>query len=167
MSLVEWGALGGLLGGIGIILSVVYLAAELAQNTRAIRVSSFQEVINSFAEVSFDLARDRTLVDLFIRGARDFTSLDELERTQYSYLLLSYLRRAESLLFQTEIRVLEHDQWSGIRNSIRAVLAPPGTQACWNTMKDRFNPAFREFIGTLLMDASEANRRLAVAPVNA
>ena len=34
-------------------------------------------------------------------------------------------------------------------------------------VNDRFNPAFREFIGTLLTDASEPNRRLALAPVNA
>jgi hypothetical protein len=159
MSLEEWGWLGGLLGGVGIVISVVYLAAELRQNTRAIRLAAFQNVIDSFAGVSFDLARDRQLVDLFVRAAREFAMLDEVERTQYSYMMLSYLRRAEGLLFQTEIRVLQTDQWSGIRASIRAVLTPPGARHCWNEIKDRFNPRFREFIATILDDSSARSIR--------
>ena len=146
MSLQQLAWLGAAMSGVGVMLSFIYFAVQIRQNTRAVRASAFQQVVNSFAGISFDIARDRNLVDLFLRGSRDFVSLDEVERVQFTYMMLSYLRRTENVFFQTEIHMLNNEHWSGIRNSICAVMTPPGAQACWNELKKRMNPAFRKFI---------------------
>ena len=153
MSLQEFAWLGAAMSGVGVMLSVLYFAVELRHNTRAVRASAFQQVVNSFAGVSMELARDRTLVELFVRAAKDYPALDVVERTQYSYMLLSYLRRAESLVFQTEIHMLNTEHWSGIRSSIKAVLTTPGARVCWGEIKIRFNPEFRAFIDELIAEA--------------
>ena len=153
MSLQEFAWLGAAMSGVGVMLSVLYFAVELRHNTRAVRASAFQQVVNSFAAVSMELARDRSLVDLFVRAAKDYPALDIVERTQYSYMLLSYLRRAESLVFQTEIHMLNTEHWSGIRSSIKAVVGTPGTRVCWGEIRSRFNPEFRAFIDELIGEA--------------
>lgn len=153
MSLQEFAWLGAAMSGVGVMLSVLYFAVELRHNTRAVRASAFQQVVNSFAGVSMELARDRTLVELFVRAAKDYPALDVVERTQYSYMLLSYLRRAESLVFQTEIHMLNTEHWSGIRSSIKAVVGTPGTRVCWGEIRSRFNPEFRAFIDELIGEA--------------
>jgi hypothetical protein len=150
MSLQQLAWLGAAMSGVGVMLSFVYFATEIRQNTRAVRAAAFQQVINSFAGVSFDVARDRSLVDLLVRASRDFSALDEVELTQFTYMMLSYMRRAESVFFQTEIHILDSDHWSGILNSITAVLTPPGARDCWNGMKNRINPEFRDFIDKLI-----------------
>jgi hypothetical protein len=142
--------LGAALSGVGVMLSFIYFAVQIRQNTRVVRATSFQQVINSFASVSFDIARDKSLVDLLVRASRDFATLDEVERTQFSYMMLSYLRRAEGVFFQTEIHMLHNEHWSGIRNSIQEVLTPPGARACWSGLKNRVNPTFRDFIDNLI-----------------
>jgi hypothetical protein len=152
MSLQEFAWLGAAMSGIGVMLSVLYFAVELRHNTRAVRASAFQQVVNSFAGVSLELARDRSLVDLFVRAAKDYAALDIVERTQYSYMLISYLRRAESLVFQTEIHMLDTEQCSGIRSSIKSVLVTPGARVCWGEIKLRFNPEFRAFIDELIAE---------------
>jgi hypothetical protein len=129
---------------------------ELRHNTRAVRASPFQQVVNSFATVSFDLARDKDLVDLFVRGGRDFASLSEVQRTQYSYMLLGFLRRAESVLFQTNLHMLRSEHWSGIRNSIKAVVSTPGTRICCSEVKNRLNPEFRAFVDDLIAEQIQA-----------
>lgn len=152
MSLQEFALLGAAMSGLGVMLGVIYFGIELRQNTIAVRVSALQQVINSFAGVSFDVARDKKLVDLFVRAGRDYASLDEVERMQFSLMLLSYLRRAESVHFQTQIHLLRSNHWSGIRNSIKAVLSTPGTKRCWTEIQDRFNPQFRDFINELIAE---------------
>ena len=152
MTLEQFAWLGAAMSGIGVMLGLIYFSIELRHNSRTVRAAAFQQVVNSFAEVSFDLAKDRNLVDLFVRASRDFSSLDEVERTQYTYMMLSYLRRAESVFFQTEIHMLHSEHWSGIRNSIKAVLSPPGARICWNEMKNRMNPEFRAFIDDLIAE---------------
>ena len=36
-------------------------------NTRAVRASAYQQVVNSFAAISFDIAKDKNLVHLYLR----------------------------------------------------------------------------------------------------
>jgi hypothetical protein len=150
MSLQEFAELGAAMSGVGVIASVIYVSIQISHNTRAVRASAFQQVINSFAAISFDIARDRNLVDLYLRAGRDFAALDEVERAQYSLMLLSFLRRSENVFFQTEIHMLHSEHWSGIRESIKAIMAPPGAQACWDEMKSRLNPEFRAFVDELI-----------------
>ena len=95
----------------------------------AVRAAAFQEVVNSFAGISFDIARDKHLVALFLRAGREFVSLNEDERTQYALMLLSFLRRAENVLIQSNSRTLCGD-WSGIRESIKEILKSPGARTC-------------------------------------
>lgn len=103
--------LGAAMSGLGVILSVIYVSIQIRNNTLAVRSSAFQQVVNSFAAISFDIARDKTLVDLYLRAGRDFASLDEVERAQYSLMLLSFLRRAENVYIQSEFRTLHTQHW--------------------------------------------------------
>jgi hypothetical protein len=143
-------------GAVAIVMSAVYASIQIRHNTRSDRASAFQQVVNSFASISFDIAKDKTLVDLYLRAGRDITSLDELERAQYRLMLLSFLRRAENVLFQTSTRVLLSEHWSGIRDSIKAILAPPGARLCWGEMKNLVNPEFRAFIDSLITEQTQA-----------
>ena len=133
-----------------IVVSAVYASIQIRHNTRAVRASAFQQVIDSFAAISFDIAKDPSLVDLYLRGGREFGSLNEMERARYSLMLLSFMRRAENVLYQSNTHLLTSEHWSGIRNSIRAILTPPGAQACWSEIADRLNPDFRAFIAVLI-----------------
>ena len=99
MSLQELAELGAAMSGVGVIASVIYVSIQIRHNTRAVRASAFQQVVNSFAAISFDIAKDKGLVDLYLRAGRDFASLGEVERAQYSLMLLSFLRRAENVYF--------------------------------------------------------------------
>ena len=152
MSLQEFAELGASMGGIGVLASIIYAALQIRNNTRAVRASAFQQVVNSFAAISFEIARDKDLVDLYLRAGRDFAALGEVEQAQYSLMLLSFLRRAENVFFQTEIRMLESRHWSGIRDSIAAIVTPPGAQACWHEIRDRLNPEFRDFVDKLIAE---------------
>ncbi len=149
MNLEQFAYLGTILSGIGVIATVIYMSIEIRNNTSAVRASAFQEVVNSFASISFDIAKDKNLTELFLRAGRNVAALSEVERTQYNFMLLSFLRRAESVYFQSEVRTLHERHWSGIRASIAWVMASPGARASWSEIKNRFNPQFSAFIDGL------------------
>jgi len=156
MSLEQLASLSSTISAVALIISVIYASIQIRHNTRAVLASAFQQVVNSFAEISFEIAKDKNLVDLYLRAGKDFASLGELERAQYSLMLLSFLRRSENVFFQTEIHMLHSDHWFGIRNSIKTIVSPPGARDCWNEIKDRLNPKFASFIGSLIKDVGDA-----------
>jgi hypothetical protein len=153
MTLEDFASLGSAVSGVGIILTVVYMSIEIRGNTRAVRASAFQQVVDSFAGISFDIAKDQNLSSLFLRAGHDFGAVNEVERAQYSFMLLSFLRRAENVYFQTEIRTLRDRHWAGIRASIAWVMSSPGARACWSEIKHRFNPQFSAFIDGLAAES--------------
>jgi hypothetical protein len=148
----ELSSIASIVSAFAIVLSVIYAAVQIRHNTRAVTASAFQQVVDSFAEISFEIARDRSTADLFVRASRNYRSLDEVERAQFSLMLLSFLRRAENVLFQSTTHVLTNEHWSGIRTSIKAILSPPGARACWAEIQDRLNPQFRSYVETLLAE---------------
>src|SRR5215831_15987940 len=112
--------LASVVSALAIVASAIYASIQIRHNTLAVRASAFQQVVNSFAAISFEIAKDKNLVALNLRAQREFGSLGELERAQYSFMLLSFLRRAENVLFQSTTRMLYSEHWSGIRQSIKA-----------------------------------------------
>jgi hypothetical protein len=152
MTLQEFAWLGAAMSGVGVVVSVIYVSIQIRNNTMAVRSSAFQQVVNSFAAISFDIARDKTLVDLYLRAGRDFASLNEADRAQYSFMLLSFLRRAENVHIQSGLHTLHDKHWSGIRESIKVIVVAPGARACWSEIKDRLNPEFRLFIDGLIAE---------------
>src|SRR5215469_11247849 len=142
MSLEQLAPLSSTVSAAALVVSVIYASIQIRHNTRAVLASAFQEVVNSFAEISFEISKDKTLVDLYLRAGQDFASFDESDRSQYGLMLLSLLRRAENVFFQTEIRMLHADHWSGMRNSIKTIGASEGARCCWREIKNRFNPTF-------------------------
>jgi hypothetical protein len=146
MSLGEWASIASVVSAVSLIVSVIYVSIQVRHNTRAVRASAFQQVVDSFAGISMDVAKDKNLVGLYLRAGREFASLGDVDRAQYSLMLLSFLRRAENVFFQTKIQLLQTEHWSGIRESIKAIMAPPGARECLSEIKNRLNPEFRAFI---------------------
>jgi hypothetical protein len=161
MTLADLASLGSAVSGIGVILTVIYMSIEIRDNTRAVRASAFQQVVDSFASISFDIAKDQQLSGLFLRAGHDFAAASDVERTQYSFMLLSFLRRAENVYFQTEIRMLRDRHWTGIRASIDWVMSWPGARTCWTEIRQRFNPQFAAFIDELSADSPSAPASMA------
>ena len=75
MTLQQFALMGTAMSGVGVILSVIYVSIQIRNNTRAVRSSAFQQVVNSFAAMSFDLGKDKALVDLYLRAGRDLLRL--------------------------------------------------------------------------------------------
>ena len=113
-------AIASVVSALAIVASVIYASVQIRHNTRAVTASAFQHVVNSFAEYSFEIGKDAELADLCFRGNRDYFALSDVERMRYGIVHLSFLRRAENVLFQSSAHVLTDKHWAGRGDSLRA-----------------------------------------------
>ena len=61
----------------GVIFTLGYLAVEIRQNTRALRRSAYQELLNYVTNANLMLSADRGLCELSIRARSGLDALDE------------------------------------------------------------------------------------------
>jgi hypothetical protein len=155
MSLEDLGNIGEVVAAMGVIVSLIYLAVQIRQNTRSVGAASFQQVVDSLADFTSSLSRDRELIEIVIKGNADFDSLDEVERTRFDFAFISFFRRAENVLVQTEYGTVSADTWAGFRETLKSSLRAPGLRAWWSHRRQRFHPSFQKFMEEQILESGD------------
>ena len=150
MTLQELAQLAAVVGGIGVIVSFVYVAIQIRNNTRAVHAATIQQLVTAFAGQADELARNGELCDIILRGGDDFEALDRVEKARFRFQLLGHMRRVENAYLQHKLGMLKDQHWIGIRKGITRVLELPGAQTAWGLIKNRINPEFQGFIDKIV-----------------
>jgi len=112
------GAVGEIFGALAVFVSLVYLAVQTRNNTRALRSSAFHQVRESFSQVSLAMAADPELAILVNSAVMNEQSLTDNEIIRYHSLLTTLVRRGESAYFQSSEGNLQMETWVGIKETL-------------------------------------------------
>ena len=142
-------AIGTLVGGIAVIVSLIYLAIQTKQNTKAMKSASFHEVRVSFSDIPMVLAQNPELVSILARVNSDPDSLSREEIIRYEMIFLTIIRRAESAYFQSKEGSLALESWRGISETCKTALSDEIAQRWWTRTNHRFESSFRKEIDNI------------------
>ena len=101
MSIQDWGAVGEIVGAIAVIITLIYLATQIRQNTRQMRSDGHVRVTNSYNEIIGQLLADDHLFKIIVRGCQDWDDLTSFEQSRFHLFFhqhLTHLRMANQLL---------------------------------------------------------------------
>ncbi len=144
-------AVSSALGGLGVIVSVIFLVYEVRRNAQAIEGATVQSLMSLERDVFAMLADN---AGLFIRGRRDRSSLSEEDMFRFDKIVGSYMSLAYSGFVQFQERLIDDETWEAYENAIRANLMHPGFGASWDMAKTGYPKSFRELIDTSAKDAA-------------
>ena len=147
MDLDALGNVGDLLGGIGVVITLLYLAAQIKQNTRSARTQSWQAAVASVCDWSRQVGMDPLSTQIVQAGSANIEALSDLEWAQFNLLMNSFLRNCENIHYQYLSGSIEESTWSGWAQRTHSLLAPPGAQAWWTSQSGAYSPEFQRFIG--------------------
>ena len=94
MSIQDWGAIGEILGSIGVILTLLYLAAQIRQNNRSLIETSSSQISQSLANINSRLSSDPEFADIFVRGREGLKNLDALEVERFRPFIMDLMNLA-------------------------------------------------------------------------
>jgi hypothetical protein len=89
----DLGNIGDFLGGIGVVVTLLYLAFQIRQNTQSVRSSAVQAALADVATTMDGLVHDPDLLRIFFDGQKDFASFSAQERRRFATFLAIVLRR--------------------------------------------------------------------------
>lgn len=140
------GALGEILGAVGVIITLIYLARQIRQNTKASRLATANAVAAAARDWNAPLLQDPELAWTFQVGTEDPTMLDEKEQARFVELCFSLLRMFEDMHYQYQSGFLDPEIWKGYERLYVAYAKAPGFRAYWKIRRHTFRPEFRDFI---------------------
>jgi hypothetical protein len=156
MSLEDLGNIGELVAAVAVVVSLIYLAVQIRQNTsnidfntKALRGSTYTsqfQLNNDFQDLLFQNER---IGNIWIKGMHRPNDLDEVESRYFRNLASRFLRMYESLFLMRELQLIDDElfQSSNAVNSI--IFARPGIQVFWNGHRNQFAASFQAFLDNL------------------
>ena len=133
MNLERLALVGELLGGVGVLVTLVFLTLEVRKNSRILRANSQTAGMLSFAAYNEMLATDPVLPGLFIRvlAGEDIDSLDPEERFRVTLALRGIIQRIEAAYFQFVEGQVEEPYWAQRRMWLKSIVLRPNIAKWW------------------------------------
>jgi hypothetical protein len=142
--------LSQIIAGIGVVLSLLYLATEVRNNTTALKAGTFQQVLsNSLTLRSFGID-DTTFVMFQLKASDTPDSLNRIEQRRWNHFMSVVFRSFENLQYQHSSGLLDADLWSGYDRMIRGLVAQPGYSRWFAAHSDQFSKRFNEYVADVL-----------------
>ena len=142
---VSWeaaGAIGEIVGALGVILTLAYLAVQIRQNTDSLRAATLQSMSEASASYNDLLAANAELANIVLTGASDLEALSPADNARFVFAMMALLRRGEHIHRETKRNRLDGEDWAGIRNSTLFLMSQPGCRAWWNENARLFSRDF-------------------------
>ena len=162
LELSELADLGEFLGGIFVVLSLVYLAIQIRQNTQSTRAENFARGLERISQMQATLSRDPELASLHARGVADASSLTPQERIRFTWWFAEAFGAFEFLFHQSRTGAIPEEIWERWSKTIAWWISYPGVQAWWRANPAPFSSSFSRFVDNLIrarrFDAASAAR---------
>ena len=146
-----------IIGGIGVIASLIYVAVQIRNNARAVRASAYQQLSVSMSAPWDALFLNGEACGLVLRGCDDFTALDRVEKARFRFMIMAFMRRFENAWFQHKIGSLKEGDWQAIAADLDSMYSLPGARAAWHLVKNRSNAQFRAHVDAIVQRGAAAD----------
>ena len=123
MTLQDLGNLGEFIGAIAVVISLVYLAAQIRQNTRALHSSSYAQSAEQLWLFNLAIAQDGDLARIWA----EYTAGEPLTREDMTRLeasLACMFFGMENLFRQYERGLLDPDTWENVVRNVPRMAGP-------------------------------------------
>ena len=163
------GAIGEIVRGIAVVVTLGYLAVQIRQNTRSTRASMFQSLVEQIVNFNTTFTQDPELGRVYFAGLEDLDGLSEADRTRMAFALFSHFQIFQSMFYQHRLFTIEPDYWESWRELILMYYSLPGVQRWWQIRQNVFSKAFRDFLeseqpNSGVLSPTETVERLATGP---
>ena len=146
MTLDELGSIGEILGAVGVIASLGYLAVQIRQNTNVIKASSHHSLNDAFNGYLKLLIENERAADILALGVRDIGALDDRQRDTFYAVLSMLFNHFENTFLHHRQGLLDDEQWRRWVIAIGWYAGFPGIQVWWKNRAGVFPVAFREMV---------------------
>ncbi len=142
------GAVGELTGAVLVVLSLVYLARQVTQNTAALRSSNQQAFRDALQTVNGYALEN---LDVWHRGAFEGEVLTGADYTTYLTIVHSALNGYEALYAEYLAGHVDEEFWQGKVRQLQWVFRVPSGYKAWVDHTDLFDSRFVQFVDANLL----------------
>jgi hypothetical protein len=150
---VNWEAIGAiaeLIAAIAVLPTLLYVAVQVRQNTRALKSSTFQELSSSLSSNAEAIVSIPSMVPLLVKLDAQHEPLTAEEKARFHYFMIMVFRRLEAVHIQRSLGSIDPEVIEGFQHSTVSLLVGGAGAAWWATGKRAFSKEFVDWLDAQL-----------------
>lgn len=147
------GAISEVIGALGIIVTLAYLAlqvrqnsAHLAESAKLTEASQIEATANAVIEQRNMLLLNPELLDLQTRGIQDYLSLDSSDRLKFDMIIRNTFQLTQTMYLRHLLFNYDPENHKGAKKRLDQSLRMPGIRDWLSQNEVDWRPEFREWI---------------------
>ncbi len=149
-------AWGEFIGGIAVVVSLVYLASQIRQNSKLLRASTASATTATTSDFSSLIVQDPDVARILREGTADRSPLSEDDLLRFDYLLgMAFSAWNQEYQFAGD-GVIGRSVWENRMRTMRRVLPRPGYRQWWTEWGDTYPDEYRNLVDGLIREGEAA-----------
>lgn len=119
------------LGGLAVLIGLIFVGLELRQNTAAMQAATFQEMAHASSDQMVQIALNPEVRRVYMGGWENPDNLDADEREAFALLQSAFWFRMQNAYLQWQRGTLTDEDWLIYRKILCGSARSPGGSAYW------------------------------------
>lgn len=145
-SLSALAAVGEFISAIAVLISLIYLALQIRQNTQTVRANTHHAGSTAWAGLTAQIASDAELSELYHQGRVSPDALSPEQTRRFELLMDSVLAQIENFFIQHRLGILPQSNQDRFAEILRAQFRSEGARRYWKRRRTLYTAPFVAYI---------------------
>lgn len=156
MSLQDCASIAEIVGGIAVIVSLIYVGLQVNDSTSAIRSSAASDATKTMQSWYLEMGRNRQASDIWYNAMTSAEPLPARDEFQFMMSMHTAILGMQNSYLLSKEGTLDEEFREAVTTAIVAVKDMPGMARYWKQRKGFFHTGFAEYVdGLLVRDSIE------------
>lgn len=151
MSLNDLASIAIIIQGIFFVVSIILVWYQLRENTKLVRSANTQKLVELSSPLTLQLAQDRSLTELWRKGAQNLEELDDVDRDRYFNLLTWWLVLHENIYHQWSKKLIDQDTYISWHRDLEYFTRRQNFDYYWTRLSTYFEASFAEHVSEIIV----------------
>jgi len=154
MNLSDWANIAtivqAVLVPVSIGISTYFVLYRLRESTRLTRAANTEKLVELTSPLHLQLVQDRETARLWVQGADEWNTMDEVSKERYYGLLMFWLVFHQNIYHQHKQGLLDEDTFTAWTNDLKSFIKYQHLKRRWSDLKEYHEPSFVKHIDGLI-----------------
>ena len=163
-TLQDLGSLGEFVGALGVVISLIYLARQMIQNTTSVRAASFNSMTENSIRLLGNTFPDAEFAKFLHRAQSDPSELTPAESIQWDSYMTAVFRHFGNLVYQYRVGSLDRQMWEAYQRTLKEHLRTPAWRMWFEDNSHIFSTSLVEQVDRAVRELDEEARASSSRP---
>jgi hypothetical protein len=156
MNLQDWASIAEIIGGVAVIVSLIYVGLQVNDSTSAIRSAAASDATTAMQSWYLEMGRNRQASDTWFNAMKSPEPLSAHDEFQFLMSMHTAILGMQNSYLLSKEGTLDTEFREAVTTAIVAVKDLPGMGRYWRQRRGFFHTGFAEYVdGLLAQDAIE------------